>query len=98
MTASNVEACAAKQKHLWAEVAVNQKYLCKPCTLKGVTMNSPMLYYAVCVLEDKRTTGRYYLVSRKDLYSLHRAVQGDRTQNLNPVSMMPNRTKNFCDV
>jgi hypothetical protein len=88
MAAISREACVAKQKLLWSSVVHKDKYICSDCsknTSRNKYMSLPLAYFAVCILDDNRTSGQYYLVSNKDLYDQHRAVDGNTTKNLNPV-------------
>jgi hypothetical protein len=68
-------------------VVFQEKYRCTECPEDKVAyMSKTFSYYAVCILDDKRTTGQYYVVARKDLYNLNRAVHGSSTEAINPVS------------
>jgi len=90
MAAPTKDACIEKQRDLWGQVIISEKYLCKRCckTLdKAKYLSLPFSHFAVCILDDGRTTGLYYVVSKKDLYKLHRAVEGPSTENLNPVNI-----------
>jgi len=87
MAAATSEACERKHSKLWGDVVVDDRYICKKCSRrdKNKYVSAPFSYFAVCILDDNRTTGLYYVVSRKDLYEQHRAVEGKSTENLNPV-------------
>jgi len=87
MAAPTSDACKEKQRELWGEVIFNERYVCKLCYKgnKAKYMSLPFSHFAVCILDDNRTTGLYYVVSRKDLYDQHRAVEGPSTATLNPV-------------
>jgi len=89
MTARSVEACSEKLASLWGQVVINDKYSCAKCAKKSggkkKYMAQTFSQFAVCILDDHRTTSQFYVVSRKDLYDQHRAVEGNTTKNLNPV-------------
>jgi len=90
MAGATFEACKRKHAELWGSVLVDESYVCKACSKKDKDgyVSLPFSYFAVCLVDDNRTTGFYYLVSKKDLYEIHRAVHGSSTENLNPVNMI----------
>lgn len=87
MAAKSKEACIEKQKELWAEVVDDDKFVCLKCgaTDKGKYKSQPFSHFAVCLLDDGWVTERYYVVSKKDLFEQHRAVEGPTTKTVNPV-------------
>ena len=89
MSARTKDACTAKHSKLWGCVLIDDKFICAKCSKVGGKkkyMARPFSHFAVCLLDDHRTTSQYYVVSKRDLYDQHRAVEGASTANLNPVS------------
>jgi len=88
MSARTKEACTGKHSKLWGCVLIDDKFICAKCSKVGGEkkyMARPFSHFAVCLLDDHRTTSQYYVVSKTDLYDQHRAVEGASTPNLNPV-------------
>lgn len=87
MSAESEEKCVEKLKKLWGDVVSKERYICEDCTKKNPKYKSlPFSYFAVCLIDDNVTCQQYYLVCKKDLHEQHRAVEGETTASLNPVS------------
>lgn len=88
MAAESEEKCVDKLKKLWGDVVSKERFVCEDCFKKNPKYKSlTFSYYAVCLIDDHVTSQQYYVVSKKDLEEQHRAVQGDTTASLNPVSV-----------
>lgn len=87
MSANSKEACILKQKQLWAAVVDGDDYVCAKCagSEKAKFKTLPFSHFAVCLLNEGWVTERYYVVSKKDLFDQHRAVEGNTTKTVNPV-------------
>lgn len=87
MAARSKDACIEKQRQLWSEVVEDDKFVCVKCagTDKTKYKSQPFTHFAVCLLNEGWITERYFVVSKKDLYEQHRAVEGTTTKTMNPV-------------
>jgi hypothetical protein len=82
------EAQAVLNNHqrVWAEVVASSEKNCGDCRKANKNyMSLPFSHFAVCIKDQKIKTDEFYVVSSKDLYEGHRAIEGSSTAHLNTV-------------